>query len=248
MDDDLVDFDRDALLGEVRRLRGAIRAHRDASGHELCWHHPQLWSLLPEKADPLPDVPAWPQFLRGCLAYRESLDRQLPDAPRTETEFGKRDASRLVDELNRAVDGDAWHGDSVCAIARGVTAAVAASRPHEGVHSIWEIVRHMTAWTNEVGRRLEGHAAGEPQEGDWPLPGGQSEDDWRRDVANFMDAHRRLVQKTAVLSDTALHAPPAEQRDRPAGSGVTHHVMLHWLAQHHAYHAGQIALLKKLPG
>lgn len=25
--------------------------------------------------------------LRGCLRYRESLDRQLPDAPRTQREF-----------------------------------------------------------------------------------------------------------------------------------------------------------------
>lgn len=87
MDDDLAALDRDALVAEVRRLRAGIRAHRDSSEHELCWHHPQLWSLLPEKSDPLPSVPAWPQFLRGCLAYRESLDRQLPAAPRTHDEF-----------------------------------------------------------------------------------------------------------------------------------------------------------------
>ena len=43
--------------------------------------------LLPEKSDPQPTVPAWPQFLRGCIQYRESLDRQLPNAPRTEDEF-----------------------------------------------------------------------------------------------------------------------------------------------------------------
>ena len=32
-------------------------------------------------------VPAWPQFLRGCLRYRESLDRELPDAPRLRAEY-----------------------------------------------------------------------------------------------------------------------------------------------------------------
>jgi hypothetical protein len=91
MDEDLRDFDREALVAEVKRLRAGIREHRDSSGQELCWHHPKLWGLLPERSDPLPDVPAWPQFLRGCLRYRESLDRQLPDAPRTEREF-ERDA------------------------------------------------------------------------------------------------------------------------------------------------------------
>jgi hypothetical protein len=87
MDEDLANLDREALVAEVTRLRAGIRAHRDSSGHGLCWHHPQLWGLLPEQTDPLPDVPAWPQFLRGCLKYRESLDEQLPRAPRIADEF-----------------------------------------------------------------------------------------------------------------------------------------------------------------
>jgi hypothetical protein len=95
MDDDLTDLSRDDLVAEVIRLRNGIRAHRDSSGHELCWHHPQLWELLPE---PIPDdirVPAWPQFLRGCLRYRESLDQELPHAPRIAAEFDQgRDTSR----------------------------------------------------------------------------------------------------------------------------------------------------------
>ena len=60
MDEDLADRDRDALVAEVKRLRAGIRAYRDSSGHELCWHHPQLWGLLPEKSNPLRNVPAWP--------------------------------------------------------------------------------------------------------------------------------------------------------------------------------------------
>ncbi|HEX2443927.1 MAG TPA: hypothetical protein VHJ77_08275 [Vicinamibacterales bacterium] len=90
MDEDLADLDQSALIAEVKRLRAGIREHRDSSGHELCWHHPRLWGLLPEASDPLPAVPDWPQFLRGCLRYRESLDRQLPNAPRTQEEFKDR--------------------------------------------------------------------------------------------------------------------------------------------------------------
>ena len=87
MDEDLSGLDREALIAEVRKLRSGIREHRDSSGQGLCWHHPKLWGLLPEKTDPLPTVPEWPQFLRGCLKYRESLDRQLPSAPRTHEEL-----------------------------------------------------------------------------------------------------------------------------------------------------------------
>jgi hypothetical protein len=87
MDEDVDGMSRQHLISEIRRLRNGIRQHRDSSGHQLCWHHPALWGLLPEKTDPLPVVPEWPQFLRGCLRYRESLDAQAPNAPRSSEEY-----------------------------------------------------------------------------------------------------------------------------------------------------------------
>jgi hypothetical protein len=87
VDNDLNDLTREQLIELVKRLRAAIREHRDSSLHALCWHHPNLWSLLPEKTDPLPTIPEWPQFLRGCIRYRQSLDEQLPHAPRSGEEF-----------------------------------------------------------------------------------------------------------------------------------------------------------------
>ena len=87
MDEDLDKLGREELIAEVRRLRTGIRAHRDSTGQELCWHHPDLWSLLPEKMAPEVAVPPWPTFLRGCLRYRESLDRELPNAPVADDEY-----------------------------------------------------------------------------------------------------------------------------------------------------------------
>lgn len=86
-DADLDAMSRGALIEEIRRLRAAIREHRDSDGMDLCWHHPKLWALLPEKVDPKIAVPDWPQFLRGCVHYRQSLDEQRPDAPRTTQEY-----------------------------------------------------------------------------------------------------------------------------------------------------------------
>lgn len=86
-DDDLLSLSQEELIQEVKKLRMGIRKHRDSSLHELCWHHPDLWSLLPERIDPEIMVPEWPQFLRGCLQYRQSLDTQKPDAPRVKKEF-----------------------------------------------------------------------------------------------------------------------------------------------------------------
>jgi hypothetical protein len=87
MDEDLITMARETLVEEVRKLRRGIREHRDSSLHGLCWHNPQLWGLLPEREDPIPTVPEWPQFMRGCIKYRQSLDEQLPRAPRSSEEF-----------------------------------------------------------------------------------------------------------------------------------------------------------------
>jgi hypothetical protein len=87
MDDDLLGMSREQLIAEVNRLRAGIRAHRDSSGHDLCWHHPQLWGLLPEPIPPEIAVPPWPKFLRGCLKYREALERELPNARTWDAEY-----------------------------------------------------------------------------------------------------------------------------------------------------------------
>ena len=91
MDDDLPEMSKDDLIAEVKKLRNGIRAHRDSSGHDLCWYHPDLWSLLPEKLDPEVSVPPWPKFLRGCVRYRQSLDEQLPGHKVHDREFDASD-------------------------------------------------------------------------------------------------------------------------------------------------------------
>ena len=91
MDSDLSAMSKEDLISEVIKLRNGIRAHRDSSGHDLCWHQPDLWRLLPEKTDPLPTVPEWPQFMVGCVRYRQSLDVQAKQAPRTDEPYTEQD-------------------------------------------------------------------------------------------------------------------------------------------------------------
>jgi hypothetical protein len=76
IDADLEMKSREELVAEVRALRAGIRAHRDSNRQDLCWHHPALWGLLPEKTDPVPDVPSWPEFMAGCVRYRASLEKE----------------------------------------------------------------------------------------------------------------------------------------------------------------------------
>ena len=76
MDEDLKELNREQLMDEIIKLRNGIREHRDSTGQELCWHHPKLWNLLPEKTDLQIEIPEWPEFMKGCIQYRKSLERK----------------------------------------------------------------------------------------------------------------------------------------------------------------------------
>jgi hypothetical protein len=77
-DADIEQLTREQLISEIKKLRKGIREHRDSTGQDLCWHHPKLWELLPEKTDPKIKVPEWPEFMKGCVRYRMSLDKKNP--------------------------------------------------------------------------------------------------------------------------------------------------------------------------
>ena len=158
------------------------------------------------------------------------------------------EAARLVDQFTRAHDGDPWHGSPLKAILKGVTAAQAARRPPNGAHSIWELVLHVTAWRNETARRAAGSPAGEPAEGDYPSVGDPTPGRWRAALAALDASHEHLVAAVRRMKDAQLLEPTNDPRDRPLGAGVTYYELFHGIVQHDAYHAGQIALLKKMLG
>jgi hypothetical protein len=43
----------------------------------------------------------------------------------------------IVDQLERAFDGEAWHGPALMEILDGIDARTAAARPIPSAHSIW---------------------------------------------------------------------------------------------------------------
>jgi uncharacterized damage-inducible protein DinB len=157
-----------------------------------------------------------------------------------------KEREHLLKELQQAHDGDPWHGSSRAAILADVTLNEATRHPDGGAHSIWQLVLHMRAWTNEVARRVREGNPGEPVEGDWPPVGAPSEIAWRATVASLEEAHENVAAAVRGLRDGQLDERVGGNRDAPLGTGVTHREMLHGLAQHDAYHSGQIALLKRL--
>src|SRR6202158_4545839 len=151
-------------------------------------------------------------------------------------------AARIADQLRRSFSGDAWHGDSVFELLDGVTAAHAAARPIENAHSLWGLALHMAAWDGVVLRRLGGEAVELSDAENFPPVTDASEAAWRKTLAEVRRGHEKLIAAVGGLPDSRLdEMVPGKQ-----GAHYTFYYMLHGVVQHELYHAGQIALLKKM--
>ncbi|HUS19107.1 MAG TPA: DinB family protein [Terriglobales bacterium] len=147
---------------------------------------------------------------------------------------------RLADQLRRSQSGDAWHGPSLSEVLEDVTAAQAAARPIPSSHTIWELVLHIAIWQKHILDRIErGGIADIPDELDWPKVGETTESAWRSALTQLQHANDELAAVLDQLDDANLHS-------RVRGKDYDFHFMLEGMTQHNLYHAGQIALLKKL--
>jgi len=153
------------------------------------------------------------------------------------------ETARIADQLRRAFHGDAWHGDSLLEILDGVGAAQAAARPIKHAHSIWELVLHITAWDGAVRRRLTGEAVDLPDEQNFPSVMDTSEAAWSRAVENTKRVHTELTEAVKAFPEERLSEKVPGKKNEP--DWYNFYYMLHGVAQHELYHAGQIALLKK---
>jgi len=147
---------------------------------------------------------------------------------------------RILDQLKRAYEGNAWHGPSVREVLAGITAEQAAARPLANVHSIWELVRHIGVWEEVGRRRLAGDRAAieisSPE--DWPPASDTSEAAWADTKAALERGHQAL--------EDAIRQLPESHLDEPILEGMSSvYVTLHGVIQHDLYHAGQIGILKK---
>ena len=153
----------------------------------------------------------------------------------------------LCHEIRCSVHGGAWHGPSLLESLEDVDAADAARHPVSGAHSILEIAFHALGWIEEVTRRLKSGQPALPERGDWPAG--------KKTGGGAWENLPRLIAEAVARLEADLHTFPPEQLDEvlgspnpPLGTGVTYAAMIHGLAQHNAYHAGQIMILRRALG
>jgi hypothetical protein len=153
----------------------------------------------------------------------------------------------LLQLLDEGFDKKAWHGPNLRGGLRRVDASTAAFRPQPGRHNIWEQTLHAAYWKYTVRRRITGENRGSfPVKGsNWfvrPDRAVHAEDwdeAWKADLALLDEVHRTL--RAAVVA-----FDPRQLDTVPRGAKLPTGVVIRSIAMHDVYHAGQIALLKKL--
>jgi uncharacterized damage-inducible protein DinB len=150
----------------------------------------------------------------------------------------KSEAGRIADQLRRAFYGSAWHGPALLELLDGVDAAMAAAKPIEGAHSIWELVLHVAVWDRVAMVRLGGEKCQPTGLDNFPPVVRATDAAWRSAIAAAKRTHDELVRTVAGLPDFRL-------RERVPGKRYDFYHHLHGVVQHELYHAGQIAILKK---
>jgi hypothetical protein len=154
----------------------------------------------------------------------------------------------LQRQLEEAFHGPAWHGPSVIEALHGVDAETACWRPGPERPNIWEQVLHCALGKHIVANRLDPARKARfprPLSSSWwsPAPaiaeGAARERAWREDLALLEASHQRLM-------DTLRRVPVARLKAPHAGSRFVLGEHVAGLALHDSYHAGQIALVRKL--
>lgn len=149
--------------------------------------------------------------------------------------------TRLADHIARTLTGPMWHGPALLEVLNGVSAAEAARRPVAGTHSIWELVLHTAVWAEIAHGRLHGAALDTPRAADdFPLPATPTEEHWIAAIARLDKSYRVLSRAVSELTAQNL-----SQTVQTTGAPQSIENMLHGTIEHGAYHAGQMALLKR---
>jgi uncharacterized damage-inducible protein DinB len=143
---------------------------------------------------------------------------------------------RLLEQLNAAYGGPAWHGPALRELLEGVSEEQAKAHPVANAHSILELVVHARTWMDAAAERMAGSERELTTEEDWSDVATSS---WPAVVEELDRAESRLCDAVARLRP--------EQLDQPIpGRRYSYYVLVHGVIQHNLYHAGQIGLLKKM--
>lgn len=150
-------------------------------------------------------------------------------------------SSVLRDQLVQLLEGGQAHV-SVQKALSGVKSELRNVRPHPSLHSVWEELEHMRIAQEDILRYTLDVSWESPQwpDGYWPDPRTDpTEAMWSQSVSAF---NSDLNEVTGLLGDPSFDLTAKI----PHGEGRTYLRQVLLIADHNAYHLGQIVQIRKL--
>ncbi|HEX7016604.1 MAG TPA: DinB family protein, partial [Cyclobacteriaceae bacterium] len=115
------------------------------------------------------------------------------------------------------------------------------ARPVPGMHSVGEVVAHMTYWRQSLIKRFQQDSsfrASVDSEDNWKDLDQLKAQGWEGVRSAFVESQEALVRLLAQQPDDIL--------DREYSEGKTYDYLIRGVLDHDVYHLGQIGLIRKL--
>lgn len=128
---------------------------------------------------------------------------------------------------------------------RGLTPEFRGKRVKGAPHTLWQLVEHMriAQWDILEFSRNAKHQSPEFPEGYWPQSTSPSNDaSWKKSIAAFRSDLEQMKRLVAEADEEELY------QQIPHGEGQTLLREALLVADHNAYHLGQLVMLRKLLG
>lgn len=146
---------------------------------------------------------------------------------------------RIKTLLNATFHGGAWHGPSVLENLQGIKPKAAGNR-QKNIHTIAELVYHITTWRIFALKKIQGDAEFliKTEKQNWGNLKEIDEFEWETLQMELTLSHDELMTGLEEKDDNFL-------LEIVPGAEYDFYTLLHGIIHHDIYHCGQIAILKK---
>jgi len=149
---------------------------------------------------------------------------------------------KLIQQLTEVYSGSPWYGDSVRQKLDSILPEAAFHKTLPDIHSIAEIVAHMTVWRQAIVEWIRGNEDYQvplDSEADWNRYETLQAMGWERLRADLDRTQQELISLLQTRTDAFLQETIGPKK-------YTFGFMLDGIIQHDIYHLGQIGLLLRL--
>lgn len=131
------------------------------------------------------------------------------------------------------------HYVNVLHVLEGMHWMTAGDRPSRARHSVFRVLNHMSFWQNLALTGLRGEQKPPPPNPEQGWPGREepgNREDWEKAIARFRTGLEGMIEQARAGNLERVVDP---------SRGTTAFAAIQMVAQHNAYHVGQIVLLRR---